>query len=247
MISYLPMYDWPETKSQTDAFWSVLHGELQKHEIDAPPELTRETNGEDLWLSPELLLSQTCGYPLATSLKGKVRYVATPVYDVEGCQRSTYSSAIIAHKSNSLSIDTIKGSTLAFSSMESWSGNKTLVEKFGVLADFFGSLEQSGGHRQSASMVARGYADVAAIDAVCWNFLLQYEPATTKDLKVIGWTKPRPALPFITSIQTSLETLSVLRTCLNKVLSANESFNKTLKFTGCEVLDEENYWTMGVV
>ncbi|EJN25149.1 hypothetical protein PMI35_04082, partial [Pseudomonas sp. GM78] len=36
----------------------------------------------DLWLSPHLLLTQTCGYPLMTALRARVRIIGRPRYEL---------------------------------------------------------------------------------------------------------------------------------------------------------------------
>ena len=68
---------------------------LRAEGFDAPGELMRDADPLDLWLSPDLLIGETCSHPLATVLSGRVRYVATPVHRPPGCGRGTYRSAII--------------------------------------------------------------------------------------------------------------------------------------------------------
>ena len=74
------MYDWPETRAKTDRRWSVLRDALRAEAFDAPETLQRPEDHLAAWLSPKLLIGETCTYPLATVLDGKVRYVATPVH-----------------------------------------------------------------------------------------------------------------------------------------------------------------------
>jgi ABC-type phosphate/phosphonate transport system substrate-binding protein len=64
---------------------------------------------------------------------------------------------------------------------------------------FFGQLSLSGAHRNSARMVADRQADLAAIDAVAWALFEELEPVRHARLRVLGWTRAMPALPFITS------------------------------------------------
>ncbi|NIR61538.1 MAG: hypothetical protein GWO02_19625, partial [Gammaproteobacteria bacterium] len=51
--------------------------------------------GEEIWRSTELLLSQTCGYPLTHALAGVVELVATPAYAAQGCRGPEYASLLI--------------------------------------------------------------------------------------------------------------------------------------------------------
>ena len=96
MIAGLPMYDWPERRVETDTLWARLRDALRAAGFEAPDALTRTDDPRDLWLSADLLLGETCTYPLETVLAGKVRYLATPVHDAPGCGRGTYRSVVIA-------------------------------------------------------------------------------------------------------------------------------------------------------
>jgi ABC-type phosphate/phosphonate transport system substrate-binding protein len=243
MIVALPMYDWPELHQATDAFWQAIRVELANNDIDAPAQLSRNMKEEDTWLAPDLLLGQTCGYPYSTMLKDKVRYVATPVYRVEGCEAGRYSSAIVVNRDSHLNLEALQGTSLAFNATMSLSGYRILGAMFGDLQDFFGPLIKSNGHRQSARLVANGKADVAALDAVCWHHLCQFEPKTAEKLKILGWTDKNPALPFITSLNTSDEVVAHLRTALNKVTAAKEikKVCEMLTIDGCEIIDQADY------
>jgi len=196
-IASLPMYDWPELRGATNAFWDAVRIRLDESGILAARHLSRDASDDAHWTAPDLLLGQTCGYPLATSLKGKVRYVATPVYSVEGCEGPTYSSAIVVSDSSMLELPTLVGSTFAYNSKTSLSGYRAMRAMFGEPETVFTKTIKSGGHRNSARMVADGNAEVAAIDAVCWDMLQKFEIETAQKLRVIGWTSKRPSLPMM--------------------------------------------------
>ena len=61
----------------------------------APPALNRSRTSDAVWRDPGLVLSQTCGFPFSTRLRGMVRLVGTPIYDVLGCDGPFYSSMIV--------------------------------------------------------------------------------------------------------------------------------------------------------
>ena len=165
MIASLPMYDWPEVREAHDAFWKILAGELTRAGFEPPDELSRVAEGHMLWLHPEMLFSQTCGYPYATRLSGKVQLLATPCYAVEGCEGPTYSSAIIVRRdSDVVSLEGALKGKLAYNSVDSLSGYRCFVPLIGDPVSMFSASQKSGGHRQSAIMVANGEADCAAID-----------------------------------------------------------------------------------
>jgi len=247
MIASLPMYDWPEVNHIHDAFWQLLRNNLLTRGIEAPELLSRSYNEGSDWTSPDLFLSQTCGYPFATLLRGRVQYLATPVYGVAGCENGYYASAIITRTDSKINLNNIEGSRFAYNSTNSWSGYRTVIREYGNLEDKFGLLVESQGHRNSARMVAHGEADVAALDAVCWHLLQHYEPETAGLLKVIAWTKMHPSLPLITSLETSQAVAGNLVEAIEEVLASNEfaSFRGHLPLVGCVKIDPEIYMDLG--
>ena len=68
----LGMYDWPEVRTATDRLWIRIHEALAKRGIRSPETLERNQDHETGWLSPRLLLSQTCGLPLVQDLRDQV-------------------------------------------------------------------------------------------------------------------------------------------------------------------------------
>lgn len=159
-----------------------------------------------LWQHPALLFAQTCHGPLEFWLKG-VSIIGQEDYsDVEGGEGELYSSAIVMRRTDSAGnanlVQRLRGLRLAYNVPDSMSGYLALERELETQdADFsiFSGLLASGGHRKSIRMVAAGEADVAAIDAKSWKLALQYEP-TAKQLQVIGWTRKRKGLPFITGL-----------------------------------------------
>jgi len=236
MIASLPMYDWPELATAHDAFWQELGDRLRKSGIQAPVNLSRDGGDESYWLDPDLLLGQTCGYPFSTILKDKVHYVGTPVYDVEGCSGPNYSSAIVVRTNADLTLDNWQQGRFVFNSQMSLSGYRAVRAMVGEPESFFTCVAQSGGHRISARRVAKGDGDIAALDAVCWHLLQEHEPATASLLKVIGWTKLRPGLPLITSLETLPETIVILRKVLQEVVAPRK-----LSIDRFQILDGFDY------
>ncbi len=110
-VAALPMYDWPETRAETDAEWLRLREVFRRAGIDAPKKLARSNvdlppvaggirDGEGrviapdpatlppenfdfhaLWLHPKLLLAQTCWGPMEQGLSAHVTVVGQPSYD----------------------------------------------------------------------------------------------------------------------------------------------------------------------
>ena len=203
-IASLPMYDWPEVRAATDAWWAGLARHLKAEGFrDVPLALDREGDRNAQWRSPGLLLSQTCGYPLTHALAGFVEVVAQPTYAAEGCEEGQYRSAIIVNAAGGPERpEDLRGATAAYNSTDSLSGHLALKAVFGPLSRdgrFFGRTVESGGHVRSMEMVAGGEADVAAVDCVSLAFARAHRPAITERLKVIAWSPPAPALPYVTA------------------------------------------------
>ncbi|NJR13763.1 MAG: PhnD/SsuA/transferrin family substrate-binding protein [Phyllobacteriaceae bacterium] len=222
MIAGLPMYDWPELQAGNDTLWQDCARWLALKGIAAPNALTRTGDLYDLWLSPQLLLAQTCSYPLETALRGKVSYVATPSYDCAGCEvPGHYRSVIIMagagapmpvpdHTDAALP-DWPKTARLAYNGRDSMSGWQALARDLAKTGRAMPMHAfESGSHRQSIQMVANGQADLAAIDCVSWAHALAWEPAA-RHVHVAGWTAMRPGLPLITRLGCTEAELDLLR------------------------------------
>ena len=201
------MYDLTELQPATDAFWAAIATRLRQHNITAPKSLTRGQKLDKIWTDPDLLLAQTCGYPLVTSLAGKVQLLATPCYDAAGCEGPLYRSALIVHTENpAASLSVLRGKICAINTSDSNSGMNLLRAEIAPLAHpgekFFARILVTGSHASSVEAVADGHADLAAIDCITWSHLQEKRPTATRETRLLGWTQSSPGLPFITSLHT---------------------------------------------
>lgn len=201
MIASLAMYDFGAAMAANDRLWVLVRDRLRDAGIDAPEALTR---GEGAywraWEAADLVFSQTCGYPYRARLHGRVAYVGTPDYGVEGCPPGYYRSVFVARRDDPREgLEAFDGAGFAFNeplSQSGWAAPQTHAAKLGLRLP---PVLQTGGHRRSAHAVAEGRADIAALDAVTWA-LLQGEDPVTDSLRVIGVTDPTPGLPYITAV-----------------------------------------------
>ncbi|MBZ9798098.1 phosphate/phosphite/phosphonate ABC transporter substrate-binding protein [Mesorhizobium sp. ES1-4] len=191
-----------------------------------PPD---ELDFHKLWLHPALLFAQTCWGPMELGLSSHVQVVGQPSYDAcEGGQGELYSSALVMRTGEGpevrspadgkalLPLDLIRGRRFTFNSPDSMSGIIALtrdLEAAGESLDIFSSRSESGGHRDSIVAVAEGKADVAAIDCESWALARRFEPAA-KAVEVVGWTRRRKGLPFITARTTPESTVKAMREAL---------------------------------
>lgn len=203
-IASLPMYDWPEIGGATDAWWAGLRRHLLAEKFsDASEWLERDFDRDRHWRSPDLLLSQTCGYPLTHAFDGALEVVGVPVYAAEGCEEGTYRSVIVVAAASRYERPAdLRGGRAAYNSRDSLSGHLALRSMFAPLAAegrFFGSAVETGSHAASMERVAAGKADVAAIDCVSFALTKTHRPALAAKLRVIGMSPKAPALPYVTA------------------------------------------------
>ena len=241
----LPMYDLPEIRGETAALWRGLAGYLRRNGVGDVPEGLEKTSGDPYahWLSPGLLFSQTCGYPLVTRLAGRVRVVATPCYDAPGCQGAGYCSLlVIAEDAKAQDYAGLAGSTLAVNSPDSHSGYNVIRRMPGGLGHF-AAFTDSGSHRNSIRMVADGKADAAAIDAVTHTLLAMHAPEVLAGTRVLCRSTTAPGLPYVTAMATPPGTVERLRAGLMEALAAPAltDIRRALLLTGAEVLPEGAY------
>ncbi|MBC7281764.1 MAG: PhnD/SsuA/transferrin family substrate-binding protein [Hoeflea sp.] len=192
------MYDWPEIRHATDAVWAGIRTQLSQRCIAVPASLDRSADPEPLWLHPGLILSQTCGYPYATRLAGKVTLVGTPAHAATGASPGHYFSVLIARKSNAPDrLADLAGRRFAYNMVHSQSGFAAPVRL--LAAGGYASMPpplETGAHRASIRAVAGGEADWAAIDAVTWELAKRHEPAAA-GLTIFAVTPETPGLPLI--------------------------------------------------
>jgi ABC-type phosphate/phosphonate transport system substrate-binding protein len=231
MIAALPMYDWPEERVANDALWSRFAAHLKTNGVAAPDSLTRQGDLHAIWTSPDLLMAQTCSYPLETALAGKVAYVATPSYAAPGCDMPGHYRSVLLMSGHNASApvpghagaalpDWRRGAKLAFNAPDSMSGWHALARDLEAVGRSMPEFHvETGSHRASLIAVAEGRADIAAIDCVSFAMALRHEPAA-HHVHVAGWTALRPGLPLITAFGDDAHTMSALRAAAIATMSA---------------------------
>lgn len=200
MIASLAMYDWPEIRDEHDRFWTLIRAALADEGIAAPAALNREARLWAIWLSPDLLLAQTCGMPYRTRLHGHVSLVGTPDYALPDAPPGYYYSVFVTRADEPGGVADFIDRTLAFNGQDSQSGWAAAQNEMARHGLRFTHTRHTGAHAESARAVADGRADIAAIDAVSWRILAAHRPAIARRLRVISHTEPTPGLPLITAL-----------------------------------------------
>ncbi len=213
-VATLPMYDWPEVRDATDAFWAALSARLTEAGVSAPDALDRARPEAETWADATLLFSQACGMDHVAGAARATRVIATPVYESEGCGGGRYSSAFVARKG---AADDLLRAAAPFAANSEGSLSGWVAPALHLGAGAIGDVIWTGSHRASVVAVAEGKADLAAIDAVAWDLARRFEPAA-EELAVIGWTDQLPAPPFVTSALTPSGVRAKLRAQLVETL-----------------------------
>lgn len=239
MIASLPMYDRPETAAANDRLWNGIARALRARGIAAPDALDRETGLWETWRSPDLLLSQTCGFPYRAHLHGLVTLVATPVCDLPDAPPGHYYSILVARRGDSRRrLGNFAGATFAYNealSQSGWAAPSAAAAAAGIA---FGAGLPTGSHRASARAVAEGAADIAAIDALTWRMIRRWD-AVAAELDEIGTTAPTPALPWITA---SGNDAALVAEALAEALGALDAADRDrLGILGCVRIPSEEY------
>ncbi len=238
MIASLPMYDTPATAAANDRFWA----EIRQSYGHGPTRLERNQDPHDTWASPELVFSQTCGLPFRSGLYRSVQLVGTPDYGVADCPPGYYNSCIVVRADDPRQCFTEYGGVrLARNDRRSQSGWAAILEHARAADPHFRFEENildTGSHAFSVQAVARGEADIAAIDAITWALLVEHSP-TAGRLRVLERTRPTPGLPFITG---SRENAKALFDAVSAALSQlSEEDRACLQLKGIVKIPAETY------
>ena len=98
-IAALPMYNvTPALAADWRALLAHVHARVADWLAARGDTLAIVESNEPLerfWLRDDLLLSQTCGYPLVHALADRVRLIATPDFDIDGCVAGNYHSVLV--------------------------------------------------------------------------------------------------------------------------------------------------------
>ncbi len=217
----LPMYNLPEMRQVNAAFWTALRIVLAEAGLGAPADLVFERPPVPERIGGEVLFSQTCGYPLETIFRGQAIRLGTPCYDAEGCDGPTHCGVfVVPAASRAHNLRDLAGGVFLLNSRHSNSGmnlpRRALAEIAGGRS-FFAQVIETGSQPGNLDRIARGEADVTAVDCVTYAFWSRDRPAAAGRTAVLARTPPSPAIPFVTSAATPPEMVGILRAALRRV------------------------------
>lgn len=187
----------------------------------------------DWWRDENLLFSQSCGYPYITQLKDQVHLLATPCFNVQGCESAHYSSVFVCHQDQPWNhIEDARHSRVVMNQVDSNSGMNVLRAEIAKYAmpdqRFFSDIHWSGSHQMSLKFIQEKQADLAAIDCVTWAYLKAYAPEQLYGIRVLGFSQASYALPYITSKRTDHQLKVLIFKALKNIQSDHVALFKSL-------------------
>lgn len=218
----LPMYNLPEMRAANARFWAALRELLTEAGLrDLPEDLLSDRVPVPDRLEPEMLFSQTCGYPLETVFRGQAVRLGAPVYDLPGCDGPTHRAFFIVPESSSARrLADLRGGVFLLNSPVSNSGMNLPRRALAEIAAgrlLFREIIVTGSHPASLDRLLRGEGDAASIDCVTYAFWRHYRPEAAARVRILAETPVSPSIPFVTSAATPPEIVEILRTGLRRL------------------------------
>ncbi|NWN49081.1 PhnD/SsuA/transferrin family substrate-binding protein [Pseudomonas sp. MAFF 301514] len=198
-----------------------------------------------LWLAPELLVTQTCGYPLMTQLRGRVRVIGRPRYELPHSRQGEHCSLLLTRDDNPRHrLADFYNSRGVINGHDSNSGMNLLRERLAPLqrgGRFFASVGISGAHRESLRWLREDRADLAAIDSVTYDYLARFAPQEVVGLRLVTRSAPSPTLPYIGPLGLSDEQGGQIRRAMNQALQDLPEVAETLGLHEVLPASEDDY------
>jgi ABC-type phosphate/phosphonate transport system substrate-binding protein len=247
----LPMYDLPEVRAATAAFWASLAGNLRRHGLaDVPDKLVHDRPVSELWSDPDLLISQCCGYDVMHRYRSRLLPVATPEFAAPGCQGGTYSSmVVVADDCPFEDVRNMRGAVAVINGSESHSGMSSLrhlVSGGHVGGQFFADVKVSGSHLASLEMIRQREADVAAIDCVTLALFERHLDDATRGVRVLGETYRAPSPPYVVRASAPADEIEKVRAALVETFDDRSlaDCREILLLKGVTPATQEDYWVL---
>jgi ABC-type phosphate/phosphonate transport system substrate-binding protein len=185
------MYPFESTIEAWDALWRVVH----RHAPWTPPTLAWTGDVHADWRSPACVVSQACGWPIATQLGDLVEVIGAFSFTIAEARGHEYHSTLIARDPHVLDRVGQPDLIAAVNSADSLSGCVSLLVSIGR-PTWPGVTRWTGAHAESVRAVSDGMADVASIDSLSLRFIAREHPELVEDLHLVGvgpWV-PSPAI-----------------------------------------------------
>jgi ABC-type phosphate/phosphonate transport system substrate-binding protein len=216
------MYNLAEMRPANARLWEAMRGLLAEGGLrDLPETLAFDRPPVPERIGPEVLFSQTCGYPLETIFSGQAMRLATPCYDMPGCDGPTHCGLFVVPAGSSAEqLSDLAGGVFLLNSRHSNSGMNLPRRALAEIAQgrpYFSQVIETGSQPGNLDRIACGEGDVTSVDCVTYAFWRRCRPRAAEHVRVLAHTPPSPAIPFATSAETPAATVVLLRDALRRV------------------------------
>jgi ABC-type phosphate/phosphonate transport system substrate-binding protein len=237
----LAMYTAPPRIAEASAAWMSRTCQLLGIERLVEPDLELS----QLWLSPQLKLTQTCGYPLMTRLRDQVRLMGRPVYTLPNSAAGNHCSVLMVRADDPRQdLAGFFGSVGLINSQDSNSGMNLLRHALAPWQQggrFFSRAIITGSHRQSLRGLQDQAGDLAAIDSVTHDYLARDNSDELSGLRILMRSVSSPCLPYITARNTSAAEAEQIRLAMNQALAELPAVATTLAIAQVLAASEDDY------
>lgn len=230
----------------SEAAFARLESRLRTILTDAAIDLTAD-------FAAGFAVGQICGITFANAPAGQLRYLATFVADATTVPAGHYNSILVTPRENGLTtpadFDPARHKAV-INETGSFSGNLTFAAHMAAEHNTgLGTPLASGAHLKSIGMVARGEADLAAIDRISFALARQTVPDDVAGVTVIGETTSHPGVPLVADSSLPEELATRLRT---EILAFREDpawaeMQSILGLSDITVLDQSVYPPMSQI
>ncbi|WP_448681219.1 phosphate/phosphite/phosphonate ABC transporter substrate-binding protein [Pseudomonas nicosulfuronedens] len=238
-LAELPMYTAPEVIRSASEAWIARTLEL----LDVRRQPWPGDDLHALFLAPQLLFTQTCGYPLMTALRGRVRLVGRPDFDLPHSTGGEHCSLLLVREDDPRNdLEALHGCRGAANNPDSNTGMNLLRHALAPWqrgGRYFSELHWSGSHRQSLAWLRAGRVDLIAMDSVTFAYLAFHSPAETTGVRLLQRSAPSPALPYITGADEARA--REIRDALNLALAQRPDVAAALHIRRVLPADEVDY------
>ncbi len=178
--------------------WDALWGGIHRRTPWTPSTLTRSGNVHAGWSDPRWIVTHVCGLPYTAQHRDELEVLGAFALSIpEATPDARYRSVLLSPHDRTVSELTSSETHAVANSADSLSGWASLVNAtVGPTGVWPGSVTFTSAHYQSVRMLAKGQADLAAIDAWSLALIRQEQPDLLVRLFRVGHGPlvPTPAI-----------------------------------------------------
>ena len=204
-------------------------------------------SAKEILRDSRLFIGHTCGYPLMHGLQDDLTPVCVPMFDVPGSEGKYYASQfIVGIDSDIESLTDCYHRVAAINDTDSNSGMNLLRHAIAPLSQgksYFSTVRKTGSHIQSFFDVAERRVDIAAIDCVSYQLIVDSWPDIAARVRSIGFSEKTCGLPFVMpkNLLGTADKEDITTGLNNAILKLAGEYRNRLHLQGFEQVDIDDY------